>query len=78
MRMSPTGSTYSKRSRKVSESSGGKYSPRLMRTNPSLLTTGMKDHEMFNQDFIEPKNIARIGGNISNDYGQIPFLREPL
>ena len=74
--MSPTGSSFSKRSR--NPSSGGNYSPRLMRTDASLLTTGMKDYEVFNQDIVEPKSLTKHGGKLSNDYGQIPFLREQL
>jgi hypothetical protein len=46
IKMSPTGSSFSKRSR--NPSSGGNYSPRLNRTDASLLTTGMRDHEVFN------------------------------
>ena len=77
--MSPTGSSFSRRSRKVSAGSGGKQiSPRLMRADPSLLTTGMKDHELFNSDYVEPKNLSKNAGRLSNDFGHIPYLRDPI
>ena len=49
-----------------------------MRKDPSkTLTTGMTDAWLFDQDFAKPKQLAKVGGQLANDYGLIPKLREP-
>jgi hypothetical protein len=32
----------------------------------------MTDAWLFDQDFVKPKPLAKMGGNISDDYGMIP------
>ena len=51
----------------------------FMKKDPSkTLTTGMTDAWLFDQDFVKPKQLTKVGGQLANDYGQIPKLREPF
>jgi len=41
------------------------------------LTTGMPDLALFNKSFPKPKNLSKLGGKPSDDFGSIPELRSP-
>ena len=41
------------------------------------LTTGMPDLALFNTSFPKPKNLSKLGGKPSDDFGSIPQLRSP-
>jgi hypothetical protein len=41
------------------------------------ITNGMNDDQLFQAGYRRPKNFDKKAGELSVDYGQIPFLREP-
>mmetsp|Transcript_16344 Transcript_16344/g.25270 ORF Transcript_16344/g.25270 Transcript_16344/m.25270 type:complete len:97 (+) Transcript_16344:471-761(+) len=58
----------------MSKSSGFSKS-RTMRDAPPI-TNGLNNDQFFSTFYKRPKDMARKGGELSIDYGKIPFLRE--
>ena len=46
--------------------------------NSIPVTTGMNNEQLYDMKLIKPKHLAPKAGQISHDYGQIPFLRKPV
>ena len=49
----------------------------MKKDGSETLTTGMPDLALFNQSFPKPKNLTKLGGKPSDDFGSIPELRSP-
>ena len=42
------------------------------------VTNGLNNVQMYQTVYIKPKDLSQKGGELSVDYGKIPFLREKV
>ena len=54
------------------------YRSSSIQAQASQLTTGMPDCLLYDSSSAQPKQLNKVAGKISNDYGIIPSLRTPI